>query len=265
MPNQEAAATLRAVFTFYSDIVTVSAEGDSVLSDDTLQSIGTTFKSLILALFGSIVRIASPLDQDHDQNSKLSPSRAQSPATSDSLATSDERLQQAPTEHLNSIAQLDGRSYDDVTMDTISSQRQATVRAAAQALRGPKSSSTSPTTVKSSKRGTEIESELNEEAIGEESLLIKYLPDPGYFVAGAVAGGISRTATAPLDRLKVYLLVNTKSTSQAAIDAAKNGRPLSAFTNAGRSFWLACTDLYSNGGLRGFFAGNKPHFGFYAP
>lgn len=251
MPNQEASATLRAVFTFYSDIVTVSAEGDSVLNDDTLQSIGTTFKSLILALFGSIIRIASPLDQDHDRTPEPSPSVT----TPDLLVNSGELPQQpSPKEHPSSTSQLNG-GYHEAAMEAVGTQQHAAFKAAAHATQGATSSSTYTESHKSSTRGTDVESELSEEAIGEESLLIKYLPDPGYFVAGAVAGGISRTATAPLDRLKVYLLVNTKSTNHMAIDAAKNGRPVAAAKNAGRSFWLACNELYRNGGMRGFFAG----------
>jgi solute carrier family 25 phosphate transporter 23/24/25/41 len=58
-----------------------------------------------------------------------------------------------------------------------------------------------------------------------ESKLTQYLPEPGYFLAGAISGGVSRTATAPLDRLKVYLLVSTKSTANLALDAAKHGHP----------------------------------------
>jgi len=86
---------------------------------------------------------------------------------------------------------------------------------------------------------------------------MNYVPDPGYFIAGAVAGGISRTATAPLDRLKVYLLVNTKSDVNIALDAAKKGQPLRAVKNAGRPLVAAVSDLYKSGGVRGFFAG-KP-------
>ncbi|EOO00393.1 putative calcium dependent mitochondrial carrier protein [Phaeoacremonium minimum UCRPA7] len=86
--------------------------------------------------------------------------------------------------------------------------------------------------------------------------LTQYLPEPGYFVAGALAGGISRTATAPLDRLKVYLLVNTKATTNIAIDAAKHGHPLSAIRKAGRPITSAVMELWKAGGFRTFFAGN---------
>jgi solute carrier family 25 phosphate transporter 23/24/25/41 len=88
---------------------------------------------------------------------------------------------------------------------------------------------------------------------------MNYIPDPGYFIAGAIAGGISRTATAPLDRLKVYLLVNTKSDANVVLDAAKKGRPLTAVKSAGRPLIAAVGDLYKSGGLRGFFAGKPTH------
>lgn len=255
MPNQEASATLRAVFTFYSDIVTVSSEGDSMLNDDTLHSIGTTIKSLMLALFGSIVRIASPLDQDSSQSSSP-PQPAQtadsSPTTENSPPLRSSQQETHSSQNNSSSASMEATGHE---------QYASTARATASALRTTATSATTAPATQSSAtttaRGTDIEPDLSEEEeTAEENWLIKYLPDSGYFVAGAVAGGISRTATAPLDRLKVYLLVNTKSTSHAAIDAAKNGKPIAAITNAARSFWGATLDLYRNGGLRGFFAGN---------
>ncbi|EHK18707.1 uncharacterized protein TRIVIDRAFT_57584 [Trichoderma virens Gv29-8] len=86
--------------------------------------------------------------------------------------------------------------------------------------------------------------------------LTDFAPHPGYFVAGAIAGGVSRTATAPLDRLKVYLLVNTDSGAETAIGALKQGRIVDALRNAARPFGDAMKDLYRSGGLRSFFAGN---------
>ena len=89
----------------------------------------------------------------------------------------------------------------------------------------------------------------------DKSRLTQYLPEPGYFIAGALAGGISRTATAPLDRLKVYLLVNTKTKAGAALDTAKSGQPLSAVRKAGKPIGDAIHDLWRAGGIRTFFAG----------
>ncbi|EEY17899.1 calcium-binding mitochondrial carrier SAL1 [Verticillium alfalfae VaMs.102] len=63
-------------------------------------------------------------------------------------------------------------------------------------------------------------------------------------------------ATAPLDRLKVYLLVNTKSSADTALAALKQGRPLVALANAGKPFGDAFRDLWQAGGMRSLFAGN---------
>lgn len=89
----------------------------------------------------------------------------------------------------------------------------------------------------------------------KKTKLTQYLPEPGYFLAGAVAGGVSRTATAPLDRLKVYLLVNTKTSGEATVSAAKSGKPISALKRATHPIGEAIASLYRSGGLRTFFAG----------
>lgn len=78
----------------------------------------------------------------------------------------------------------------------------------------------------------------------------------GYFLAGAVSGGVSRTITAPLDRLKVFLLVNTTTKPTVALDAAKHGNPLAAIKNAGGPILDAVGTLWKTGGFRTFFAGN---------
>ncbi|KAG6359865.1 hypothetical protein INS49_010918 [Diaporthe citri] len=100
----------------------------------------------------------------------------------------------------------------------------------------------------------EIDDECEDELT--KSRLTQYLPEPGYFLAGALAGGISRTATAPLDRLKVYLLVNTKTKAGVAADVAKQGQPLAAVRTAGKPIGDAIHALWKAGGFRTFFAGN---------
>lgn len=92
--------------------------------------------------------------------------------------------------------------------------------------------------------------------------LTDFAPHPGYFLAGAIAGGVSRTATAPLDRLKVYLLVNTNNRGETAVAALKKGKPLIALRNAARPFSDAINSVYRSGGLRGFFAGEYTARGF---
>jgi solute carrier family 25 (mitochondrial phosphate transporter), member 23/24/25/41 len=92
--------------------------------------------------------------------------------------------------------------------------------------------------------------------VSNELTMLTEIPLPiGYFIAGGLAGMISRTATAPLDRLKVYLIAQT-SPRQAAVDAAKGGAPITAVKHFGRPLIDACKDLWKAGGMRSLFAGN---------
>jgi solute carrier family 25 phosphate transporter 23/24/25/41 len=77
----------------------------------------------------------------------------------------------------------------------------------------------------------------------------------GYFVAGGVAGIVSRTSTAPLDRLKVYLIAQT-SVAEEAVVAAKHGNIVKAAMNAWRPLATATKELWQAGGMRSLYAGN---------
>ena len=76
----------------------------------------------------------------------------------------------------------------------------------------------------------------------------------GYFLAGGTAGVVSRTATAALDRLKVYLIAQVGRKDEA-VKAAKEGSPLKAAHTATRPLINACKDLWKMGGMRSLFAG----------
>ncbi|KAK8240189.1 calcium dependent mitochondrial carrier protein-like protein [Phyllosticta capitalensis] len=87
-----------------------------------------------------------------------------------------------------------------------------------------------------------------------EPVLIACVPNPGYFVAGGLAGIISRTTTAPLDRLKVYLIAQTRNTD--TVQTAKSGAALTALRKGAQSLVVATKELWATGGIRSLYAGN---------
>ncbi|EMC91523.1 hypothetical protein BAUCODRAFT_295816 [Baudoinia panamericana UAMH 10762] len=90
---------------------------------------------------------------------------------------------------------------------------------------------------------------------GDVNLSDEALSGLGYFVAGGLSGITSRTATAPLDRLKVYLIAQTGN-AQEAIQAAKSGAAVTATKHGVATLWNACKELWAAGGIRSLFAGN---------
>jgi solute carrier family 25 phosphate transporter 23/24/25/41 len=78
--------------------------------------------------------------------------------------------------------------------------------------------------------------------------LIACVPSTGYFAAGGLAGLISRTATAPLDRLKVYLIAHVEAQS------ARRARVGNLYTFS-TSLINATKDLWAAGGMRSLYAG----------
>lgn len=240
MPTNHNGSPLEAALSFYSSIVTVNPEGDSLVSDETLEGLGTA-GFLLQALFGSLFKIANP---DLVTPPRRSPD-AKSLSTSDSAPDSSQSLpytDQIQSASANMASAAVGYSLSSSIPQQIMTG--ATVKRPILQYEGVEQSDTQP-----------LSDLVEEDPESITTRLTDLLPEPGYFLAGAVSGGVSRTATAPLDRLKVYLLVSTKSTPEVAIAAAKNGRPLSALRSAGGPIIDAMASLWKAGGMRTFFAG----------
>jgi solute carrier family 25 (mitochondrial phosphate transporter), member 23/24/25/41 len=97
-----------------------------------------------------------------------------------------------------------------------------------------------------------------EETSEAEKKLTFYGFNVGYFACGAVAGMTSRTATAPLDRIRVYLIASTDSTKSIR-SAAKSANTLVAAGRGAGTLWKACQDLWAAGGVRSLFAGESQY------
>ncbi|KAG9648569.1 hypothetical protein KCU98_g9061, partial [Aureobasidium melanogenum] len=69
-----------------------------------------------------------------------------------------------------------------------------------------------------------------------------------------ISGVASRTTTAPLDRLKVYLIAQTGTNE--AVQAVKSGAPAAAAKSSANTLVRACKELWAAGGIRSLFAGN---------
>ncbi|TKX22003.1 putative mitochondrial carrier protein 12 [Elsinoe australis] len=226
---------LRSVLTYYQSTVKVNPEGDVTLSDETIQGLGTATSFLNTHLFGAIFQITTPPHHYHrprqDEIALAGPLQVLDSTGVAAGEDTEKENEKQERVRVAVSAQEDGLAEDD---HLVMSQQEEEAH--------------HPVLLR--KQHVEFSDRL--EFI--RSVLICCVPHPGYFLAGGLSGVASRTTTAPLDRLKVYLIAQTENT--AAIAKVKEGAPLQATKHAGNTLINACRELWAAGGIRSLFAGN---------
>lgn len=245
-----------------------------MVSEETLEGLGTTSGFLLQTLFGSIVKIATPPQPgDRSRTKTQTPgnttesdgatARCHDAASGITTRTTLEKsfpASQSQTTTSTSFPAFAQGPQDHQQNEQLLSQFQREQDNMPFATSGYSAGGIEDMSSRTVYGHTAAVQEilLSSQAQSGGFRLTEYLPEPGYFVAGALAGGISRTATAPLDRLKVYLLVNTQSSAITAAREAQSGKPLTAIRHLGRPVVDAIKDLWHQGGSKTFFAGMLP-------
>lgn len=210
---------LQAVITYYNSTTKLTSEGDVAISDENLQGLGTTIQFLKNSLFGAVAQIV---------HSPVTTTRASDVSTSN--------LPVFPEEDDEDLPQMSQMAKPKQKREPLSGQ-------------------------------DNLDDALREDddpyiplrpARRKEFRLTDFIPDVGYFLAGGLSGITSRTATAPLDRLKVYLIAQTDGASDA-VKQAKSGNALKATQHASSALANAFRELWKAGGIRSLFAGECTH------
>lgn len=93
---------------------------------------------------------------------------------------------------------------------------------------------------------------------GDVTLINDFIRGFGFFIAGGCSGVISRTCTAPFDRIKVFLIARTdlSSTLLNSKDKVLMKNPNADISKIKSPLIKAATTLYRQGGIRAFYVGN---------
>lgn len=95
-------------------------------------------------------------------------------------------------------------------------------------------------------------------AEGDMTLINEFFRGFAYFLAGGVSGVISRTCTAPFDRIKVFLIARTdlSSTLLNSKEELLARNPHADINKIRSPLMKAITTLYRQGGIKAFYVGN---------
>ncbi|AET40132.1 Ca(2+)-binding ATP:ADP antiporter SAL1 Ecym_5377 [Eremothecium cymbalariae DBVPG len=93
---------------------------------------------------------------------------------------------------------------------------------------------------------------------GDMTLITDFIGGFGFFLAGGFSGVISRTCTAPFDRIKVFLIARTDLSSTLLNSKEKllYNNPRADLSKIRSPLVKAAQSLYRQGGLRAFYVGN---------
>lgn len=93
---------------------------------------------------------------------------------------------------------------------------------------------------------------------GDMTLINDFFRGFGFFIAGGISGVVSRTCTAPFDRIKVFLIART-DLSSTLLNSRKDliaKNPHADLAKIKSPLVKAMTTLYRQGGLKAFYVGN---------
>jgi len=239
---------LGAILSYFSAGVKVNAEGDVTVNDDTIESLGMTravFPTIMFSMFGTVGKLLRPQLRDR------------SLAMVDSNGTAPGQQQQAAHWLQGNTYGVHDQSGPNIYYESYHKESSfATTDSDILESGFPIAAGSAPA---SRKKEEEKSSQhpyqtLPQRLKADWRVLTDVFPNSGYFLAGAVAGIVSRTSTAPLDRLKVYLINQTEAASKA-VKAAQHGSPLQATKHAATPLINAMRELWAAGGMRSLFAG----------
>ena len=210
----------------------MNPEGDVHVSDETVQGLGIR-RQFLTSLFGTLIVALQPQHHKNLSLRTIDDLSLQPHVGADSSSIS---RQHQPDHSLPNTFPWDPGDQESIEMQSL--------KAPVGLL--PSSSQLLP------------KAALSEHAIvaSRNKPLTDLLPPPGYFLAGGIAGVASRTLTAPLDRLKVYLIAQTGAREES-VHAVKQGAPVQAVKAVARPLRDAAVTLWQMGGLRSLFAGQS--------